>query len=163
MSRELRTKLHNAIGDCCFGREGTLVSWLRSPSDVEQYIYDKLAAAEDAPPAATECQCHEEESGFGPWVDRSQCPIHAQPPQAPKEQTERVPTITFDGTYYDCARCGNHQTVLCKHWQALFERAYSSIEATANPKEQTVFECRCDRTVGDNPLCPTHGPKEPGR
>ena len=87
MSRELRTKLHNAIGDCCFGREGTLVSWLRSPSDVEQYIYDKLAAAEDAPPAATECQCHEEESGFGPWVDRSQCPIHAQPPQAPKEQT----------------------------------------------------------------------------
>jgi len=49
MSRELRARLHNAIGDCCFGREGTLVSWLRSPNDVEQYIYDKLAAAEDAP------------------------------------------------------------------------------------------------------------------
>ena len=41
---ELKLLLHNAIGDCCFGREGTLVSWLRSPSEVEKHILDKLAA-----------------------------------------------------------------------------------------------------------------------
>jgi hypothetical protein len=37
----LRQTLHQAIGDCCF-RDGTISSWICSPSEAEERIFDAL-------------------------------------------------------------------------------------------------------------------------
>jgi len=158
VSRELRAKLEKFSNDLDAMRATMPRQALEAMDYFRRSLDDILAPAEDAPPAATLTveqvrdalyevfgpMAHDENGVYrSAWIDdrRSKLTVllntalAAQPPQAPQEQTERVPTITFDGTFYDCARCGNHQTVLCEHWQALFERAYASIEASAKPKE----------------------------
>jgi hypothetical protein len=54
---------------------------------------------------------------------------------APVGELGRTPTLSFDGISYECAECGPHQTVLCHHWQALFERAYAAIELATPPAQ----------------------------
>jgi hypothetical protein len=83
-----------------------------------------------APAASPQCTCGADRTGPSAEAHDSGCPA-----AAPVGEPGRTPTISFDGISYDCAECGPHQTVLCHHWQALFERAYTAIELAAPPDQ----------------------------